>query len=132
MLKCTFWESGSLKDLVPLFSYMHPSPQGFPIFFHDLFMPNKRSLSISPLNEADVSEAIKLAWEDRTAFETIQERLGLSETELISLMRKELTPSSFKMWRMRMRGRKTKHRFLRVPEMKFDDVLIANHRRANC
>ena len=103
-----------------------------PHFFDDLFMPNKRSLSISPLNEADVSEAIKLAWEDRTAFETIQERLGISETELISLMRKELTPSSFKMWRMRVRGRKTKHRFLRAAEMKFDDVLIANHRRANC
>ncbi len=103
-----------------------------PQFFDDLVMPNKRSLSSSPLNEADLSEAIKLAWEDRTAFETIQERLGISETELVRLMRKELTPSSFKMWRMRMRGRKTKHRFLRVPEMKFDDLLIANHRRANC
>jgi uncharacterized protein (TIGR03643 family) len=47
-------------------------------------------------------------------------------------MRAELSPSSFKMWRMRMRGRKTKHRALRSAEMKFDDLAVANHRRANC
>jgi uncharacterized protein (TIGR03643 family) len=51
---------------------------------------------------------------------------------VIAIMRKELTPSSFKMWRKRMRGRKTKHRALRSGEMKFDDRAIADHRRPNC
>ena len=84
------------------------------------------------LSAADISEAIKMAWEDRTSFETIEEKLGISEPELIKLMRSELTPSSFKMWRERMRGRKTKHRKLRSSEMKYDDRIIADHRRANC
>jgi uncharacterized protein (TIGR03643 family) len=73
-----------------------------------------------------------MAWEDRTTFETIQERTGLSEADVIRLMRHQLTPSSFKMWRKRMKGRVTKHRALRHPDMKFDDIQIADHRRANC
>jgi len=48
------------------------------------------------------------------------------------LMRSELSPRSFKMWRTRMRGRVTKHRALRSPDMKFDDHAVADHRRANC
>jgi uncharacterized protein (TIGR03643 family) len=90
------------------------------------------SLSKSELSAADVSEAIKMAWEDRTTFETIHEKLGISESELIKLMRAELTVSSFKMWRERMRGRKTKHRKLRSSEMKYSDTAVADHRRANC
>jgi hypothetical protein len=31
-----------------------------------------------------------------------------------------------------MKGRTTKHRALRSPEMNFDDRLVADHRRANC
>jgi hypothetical protein len=33
---------------------------------------------------------------------------------------------------MRVKGRTTKHRALRSPDMKFDDHAIADHRRANC
>ena len=73
-----------------------------------------------------------MAWEDRTSFETIFERLGLTEEAVIRVMRSELKPSSFRMWRKRMRGRVTKHRALRSPGMKFDDVRVADHRRANC
>jgi uncharacterized protein (TIGR03643 family) len=51
---------------------------------------------------------------------------------VIKIMRAELTASSFKMWRTRMRGRVTKHRELRSADMKFDDRAIADHRRANC
>jgi len=47
-------------------------------------------------------------------------------------MRAEMKASSFKMWRTRMAGRKTKHRALRSTEMKHDDSKIADHRRANC
>jgi len=51
---------------------------------------------------------------------------------VIRIMRAELTPSSFRMWRTRMKGRKTKHRALRSPDMKYHDRAIADHRRANC
>jgi uncharacterized protein (TIGR03643 family) len=79
-----------------------------------------------------VSAVIQMAWEDRTSFETIKARVGLSESDVIRLMRHELNPSSYRLWRMRMKGRITKHRALRSPEMKFDDHQVADHRRANC
>ena len=90
---------------------------------------SQRLVSLSP---GDVSAVIQMAWEDRTSFETIAERVGLSESDVVQLMRHELNPSSYRLWRIRMKGRVTKHRALRNPEMKFEDRLVANHRRANC
>jgi len=55
---------------------------------------------------------IRLAWEDRTTFEEIKTRTGLAEDEVIDIMRRELKPSSFAMWRKRVAGRVTKHRKL--------------------
>ena len=95
-------------------------------------MDAKFSERLSSLSEGDISAIIQMAWEDRTAFETIQERMVWSEAEVIRLMRHELQPSSFRMWRKRMKGRTTKHRALRSVEMKFEDRLVADHRRANC
>jgi uncharacterized protein (TIGR03643 family) len=88
--------------------------------------------SSTPLSPGDISAVIQMAWEDRTTFETIFERTGVTETGVIKIMRAELSANSFKMWRTRMRGRVTKHRQLRSTEMKFDDRAIADHRRANC
>ncbi len=87
---------------------------------------------LADLSAGDISAAIQMAWEDRTTFETIQERLGISEPQVIELMRRELTARSFRMWRRRMKGRVTKHRALRDAGMKFSDHAVADHRRANC
>ena len=95
-------------------------------------MPTKFSEKLATLTSGDISAVIQMAWEDRTSFESIYERMGLTESDVVRLMRLELNPSSFQLWRMRMKGRVTKHRALRSPDMKFDDRLIANHRRANC
>ena len=95
-------------------------------------MEAKFSERLAILSDGDISVIIQMAWEDRTAFETIQERMGWSESDVIRLMRHELQPNSFRMWRKRMKGRTTKHRALRSPDMKFDDRLIADHRRGNC
>ncbi|WP_323787869.1 TIGR03643 family protein [Psychroserpens sp.] len=57
---------------------------------------------------------IEMAWEDRTTFEAIKIQFGLKEQEVIELMRKEMKPKSFKMWRKRVQGRKTKHEKLRT------------------
>jgi len=95
-------------------------------------MDRSSSQRLASLSPGDVSAVIQMAWEDRTSFETIYERMGLTEPEVIRLMRAELNPSSFRLWRMRVRGRTTKHRELRSPDMKFDDHAIADHRRANC
>ena len=87
---------------------------------------------LAGLTQGDISAVIQMAWEERPSFENIHERIGLSESEVIRLMRSELNPSSFILWRMRMKGRATKHRALRSPDMKYADRDIADHRRANC
>ena len=63
--------------------------------------------------EQEVDRIIEMAWEDRTPFEAIQFQFGISEKEVIELMRINSKPSSFKMWRKRMQGRTTKHFKLR-------------------
>ena len=61
----------------------------------------------------ELDRIIEMAWEDRTPFEAIKFQFGISEQQVIELMRKEMKPSSFKMWRKRMKGRSTKHEKLR-------------------
>jgi len=65
------------------------------------------------LSVACISRIIEMAWEDRTAFEAIEAQFGLNESGVIDLMRKHLKPSSFRMWRKRVTGRRTKHVALR-------------------
>lgn len=63
-----------------------------------------------PELESDViNRIIEMAWEDRTPFEAIELQYGLREKQVIALMRREMKHSSFKMWRKRVTGRKTKH-----------------------
>jgi uncharacterized protein (TIGR03643 family) len=50
-----------------------------------------------------------MAWEDRTPFSAIETQFGINKTATISLMRSEMKESSFKIWRKRVSGRKTKH-----------------------
>ena len=57
----------------------------------------------------ELDRIIEMAWEDRTSFEAIEYQFGLSEQEVIELMRQEMKASSFRMWRKRVSGRKTKH-----------------------
>ena len=59
----------------------------------------------------ETSRIIEMAWEDRTTFDSIKDQFGISESEVIKIMRKHMKRSSFKMWRKRVSGRKTKHRF---------------------
>jgi len=65
------------------------------------------------LSESDLSRLIEMAWEDRTPFEAIESTFGLSEQDVIHLMRRSLKSGSFRLWRARVNGRRTKHRKLR-------------------
>jgi uncharacterized protein (TIGR03643 family) len=62
---------------------------------------------------SDIDRIIEMAWEDRTSFEVIRMQFGLTPGEVIAVMRRELKPSSFRLWRARTSGRKTKHVALR-------------------
>ena len=61
------------------------------------------------LDAVQLSRVIEMAWEDRTPFEAIEHSYGLDETGVIKLMRQELKPSSFRLWRQRVTNRTTKH-----------------------
>ena len=66
----------------------------------------------TPTDHTAISAIIRLAWEDRTTFEEIRKRTGVAEQDVIRIMRRELKPSSFRLWRQRVNGRVTKHRKL--------------------
>lgn len=62
------------------------------------------------LTDRDIDRIIEMAWEDRTTFDAIKFQFGLKEQNVIELMRREMKPSSFRMWRERVQGRATKHK----------------------
>lgn len=83
---------------------------------------------IRALDAADVSRVIEMAWEDRTPFEAIETQFGLDETAVIALLRRQLKPGSFRLWRDRVQGRRTKHAALRPMALEGAHRHRARHR----
>lgn len=67
------------------------------------------NLEPQPLTLEDIDRIVGMAWEDRTPFEAIKSQFGVSEQQVIEIMRREMKHSSFRMWRERVQGRATKH-----------------------
>ena len=61
------------------------------------------------MDQDNLNRLIEMAWEDRTPFDVIYKEFDITQNELERLMRNNLKPSSFKLWRKRVSGRKTKH-----------------------
>jgi uncharacterized protein (TIGR03643 family) len=77
-------------------------------------MENQFSCSYSGLSSVmsytlDIDRIIEMAWEDRTPFDAIEYQFGIKENDVRKIMRENLSESSFKLWRKRVKGRKTKH-----------------------
>ena len=72
----------------------------------------------------DIDRVIEMCWEDRTPFEAIEYQFGLKEDEAIKIMRDNLKSKSFKVWRKRVSGRKTKHM-----ELKESNRFKSTHKR---
>lgn len=72
---------------------------------------NKPVTDLKDLSEADTSQIIAMAWDDHTSFEAIALNYGLNEAGVITLMRQSLKARSFQIWRMRVRGKVSKHAF---------------------
>jgi uncharacterized protein (TIGR03643 family) len=68
---------------------------------------------ITMTDEEETDRIIAMAWEDRTPFEAIKIQFGLSEDQVVELMRKNLKNSSWRRWRERVNGRSTKFTKLR-------------------
>ena len=64
--------------------------------------------------QENIDNIIKLAWCDKTSFEKIKRIHGVTESEVIKIMRKNLRPRSFKLWRARVNGRTRKHEKKRI------------------
>lgn len=64
---------------------------------------------MTQLNPEQINRVIEMAWEDRTPFEAIEYQFDIKENDVRKIMRTHLTDNSFKMWRKRVKGRKTKH-----------------------
>jgi len=60
-------------------------------------------------SESELSRVIEMAWEDRTPFDAIEASHGISEQQVITLMRRHLKGGSFRLWRKRVTSRSTKH-----------------------
>lgn len=91
------------------------------------FVGMKSSLKVAALTEVDIDRIIEMAWEDRTPFDAIEAQFGLTEQEVIAVMRREMKPTSWRMWRARVQGRATKHAALSAVD---DARFKANRQRA--
>ena len=74
--------------------------------FPDGFIPAKPRDDKGTLTE---SEIVELAWCDFTSFDSIKAQSGLSESQVIAIMRRHMKPRSFRLWRKRASGRAAKH-----------------------
>ncbi len=67
-------------------------------------------IRMNKFTEAEVDRIIEMAWEDRTSFDAIKLQFGIPEAEVIKLMRNQLKPSSWRLWRKRVnQGISQKH-----------------------
>ena len=73
--------------------------------------------ALKSIDLESTNRIIEMAWEDRTPFEVIEKEFSISHGDLISIMRNNLKPSSFKLWRKRVKGRKTKHQKKRLNDV---------------
>lgn len=80
--------------------------------------------NLASFNAGDLSRIIEMAWEDDIPFEAIQREYGLNETGVILLMRNNLKQKSFKLWRKRVTGRKTKHLILKTSRLSATEHMV--------
>ena len=61
------------------------------------------------LTESEISEIVADAWDDRTSFEDVNSKWGLSEKDVKFLMKRSLKRTSYIVWRKRVNKRLSKH-----------------------
>ena len=61
------------------------------------------------MKKTEIDHIIELAWSDEVTFNDIKIQYGIDEKDVIKIMRENLKRRSFKLWRKRVSGRKSKH-----------------------
>ncbi|WP_428421152.1 DUF2805 domain-containing protein [Methylibium sp.] len=59
---------------------------------------------IPRLTAEEIRRVIDTAWDDRPPFSAVLRHHGLSPGELVQLLKRELTPSAFKVWTARTKA----------------------------
>ena len=72
--------------------------------------PKTKIKNPEPKNINSDDWIIWAGWADRITFEEIYEKTNKTESDVIKIMRKNLKPSSFKLWRKRVNEKSIKHR----------------------
>ena len=72
--------------------------------------PKTKIKKPEPKSKDSIDWIIWAAWADRITFEEIREKTGKSEPDVIKIMRKNLRPGSFRLWRKRVHNTSIKHR----------------------
>lgn len=55
----------------------------------------------SQLSDEDCARIVRMAWEDRTSFDSIEKQFGLSPNLVVRFMRTQLDEKAYKRWRRR-------------------------------
>ena len=56
------------------------------------------------LAPAEIARVIATAWEDHPPFNAVLVNHGLTQGQLVQLLKRELTPNAFKLWTARTRS----------------------------
>lgn len=56
---------------------------------------------IEAFSDVDRDRLVRMGWEDRTTFESIEKQFGLSQNEFIRFMRTQLDRKAYDRWRRR-------------------------------
>ena len=87
---------------------------------------------VRELSEKEIDRIIEMAWEDRTPFEAIKFQFDLSEGDVIALMRQQLKPNSWRLWRERAQKISLKHlkkRSLDIDRFKCSRQSVVSHNK---
>lgn len=63
-----------------------------------------------PLSMIDINDLIEMAWRDEVTFSDIEREFGIKEPEVKRIMQANLKPSSYRLWRKRVRWVKEKRK----------------------
>ena len=72
-------------------------------------IPITKSANPEPKDKSGNDWIIWAAWADRITFEDIKKNTNKTESDVIKIMRSTLKPSSFKLWRKRVREKSIKN-----------------------
>lgn len=61
---------------------------------------------VPKLTPEEIKAVIDIAWNDRPPYQAVLRSHGLSPGQVVQLLKRELTPSAFKIWSARTRSAK--------------------------